>query len=149
MKKLFALTACLLLSLTACSSQGKIDDGEALAKDLSEKITYQDELNLMDESLAKQLYGIDDAENLWVYTGSGATAEEVGVIQMADEASAKDALEKAQQRIETQKDAFTSYVPEEIPKLEKAVTEQYGEYVVLSVSDTPEQAKEVIQQHLK
>ncbi len=149
MKKWFALTASVLLCLTACTSQGKIDDGEALAKDLSEKVTYQDELNLMDESLAKQLYGLDHAENIWVYTGSGATAEEVGVIQMEDANSAKDALEKAQQRLETQKNAFASYVPEEIPKLEKAVTAQYGDYVVLSVSDAPEQAKDVIQQHLK
>lgn len=150
MKKVFCvLSAIVLISLAGCASQGSIDDGEALAKDLAEKITYQDQLSLMDEAMAKQLYGIEDAEAIWVYAGSGATAEEAAVIQMQDENSAKDALQKAEERVDSQKTAFESYVPEEIPKLEKSVVSQYGEYVVLSVSDTPEEAKKIIEQHLQ
>ena len=71
------------------------------------------------------------------------------MIQLDNESAAKKALEKVKERVDDQKSAFESYVPAEVPKLEKAVTAQYGDCVVLSVSDSPEEAQKLIEQHLK
>ena len=80
-----------------------------------------------------------------VYVGTGgALADEVSVWRVKDEKDAKTVQEAAEKRVENQKASFQDYVPEEMPKLEKAVITVDGDTVILCVSGDPEKAKEVI-----
>ena len=84
-----------------------------------------------------------------MYMGSGATAEEAAVFEAKDEETAKQMAEVANQHIQNQREAFESYIPEEIKKLDKAIVEQKGRYVAVCVTDDVENAQKVIDGYLK
>lgn len=130
------LTAALVL-MSACSTQGKADlsiDLDAAAAELLESGVFEETLTLADEGIAKKLYGIENVAALRLYVGSGATASELAIFEFKAEDAAKSALPLAQERVASQKESFASYLPGEVKKLEDAVVEQYGRYVVVCVS---------------
>lgn len=151
MKKVFmpVLIAVLCAALLCGCGAGSAEiDPEALAQELAEKVPFEDQLSLAPEAAAEKLYAIVDAERAFIYTGSGATAEEIAVFEFADEAGAKDGLALARQRIERQTEDYASYIPEELPRLENAVLRQSGRYLAVCVSAGAE-AEEIIEAWLE
>ena len=122
----------------------------ALGNDLATKITYADTLTQMDIDTASMFLNLSDLNvaKAAIYEGSGGTAEEIVVLECADETDAKKAEEVLKTRVSEQIENFTDYVPEELTKLNAAVIIVNGKYAVLSVSDTPEEAKKVIGQYM-
>ena len=130
------LTAALVLT-SACSIQDKADlsvDLDAAAEELLESGVFEETLTLADEGIAKKLYGIENATTFRLYVGSGATASELAIFEFKAEEDAKAALPLAQERVASRKESFASYLPGEVKKLEDAVVEQYGRYVVVCIS---------------
>ena len=130
------LTAALVL-MSACSAPDKADlnvDLDAAAEELLESGVFGETLNPADEGIAKKLYSIENVTALRLYVGSGATASELAIFEFKAEDAAKSALPLAQERVASQKESFASYLPGEVKKLEEAVVEQYGRYVVVCVS---------------
>lgn len=147
MKKVFmpVLIAVLCAALLCGCGAGSVEiDPEALAQELAEKVPFEDQLSLAPEAAAEKLYAIVDAERAFIYTGSGATAEEIAVFEFADEAGAKAGLALARQRIERQTEDYASYIPEELFRLENAVLRQSGRYLAVCVSAGAE-AEEIIE----
>ena len=150
MKKFLALVLIMAAAaaLAACGGNGGSQmDAQALANELMDKVGFVDELNLISHEMVSKLYGIANAQEAYVYMGSGATAEEVAVFKFADEQSAKDGLAKAQQRIASQKDSFANYIPEEVARLDNAVIKQSGEYLAVCVSEGSA-ASDIISQYM-
>lgn len=150
MKKTIILSALLAaaLLLCACGDKPQEIDAGALAQELYEKVTFADELSPAPDGAAERLYSISNAENACIYIGSGATAEEIAVFEFADESSAKQALELAQARIEKQREDYASYIPEEVKKLDNALAERNGNYVVVCVAEGGE-AEEIVSAYFK
>lgn len=131
------LTAALVL-LSACSARPDEErklDLDALAEELLESGIFEEELNPADGEMAKKLYGIDNAVFFQLYVGSGATSSELALLEFETEEDAKAALPLAQARVDVQTESFASYLPGEVKKLEDAVIEQHGRYVVVCVSE--------------
>lgn len=152
MKKLVAawLSFCMLASFSGCSNGEKniSIDGEALAVHLKESVAFEDQLELIDSGMAEDLYGLsaDQVKSMLVYLGSGATAEEIAIIQVNGD---RDAVEQAvEQRIEKQKSDFESYNPLEMPKLENPVIETTGNYVILCISGDEQGAEQAIEEFI-
>lgn len=149
------IIACLGLTLTmvlaGCGSKAEeiTIDAQALAADLANKVTYTDELNEIDSEMAGELYQIETAVNAYVYVSSGATAEEVAVFEFADTEAAGEAAKAADTRIQEQKDSFATYIPEEVDKLEHAIVEQDGCYLVVCVTDDQDAANSIIEEYFK
>ena len=150
-KFLASLGLILTMALAGCGSKAgeNIIDAQALADDLVNKVTYTDELNEIDSEMAGELYQIGTAENAYVYVSSGATAEEVAVFEFADTEAAEEAAKAADTRIQEQKDSFATYIPEEVDKLEHAILEQDGCYLVVCVTDDSDTANSIIDEYLK
>lgn len=142
------LLALSMAAVTACSSKEEKVDVEAMAGELAEKVSFEDELNLTDTETGEKLYGIDGAEKSFVYVSSGATAEEIGVFEFESTKDAKEGAKKVQDRIAQQKEDFGSYIPKEVKRLDNAVIRQSGCYVVVCVSDDRE-AEKIISQYMK
>ena len=142
------LAIAMLALFTGCSQ--KKDpvtlDTDALVNELLEDAEFEDELNAIDEDTVKKLYGIEDFTSAQVYISSGATAEEIAVFAFDTEDAATAGLEKAQERIADQKADFETYIPKEVPKLDSAIVQQYGTYVILCVSNG-DTAGEIITQY--
>lgn len=123
---------------------GKQTDAGEIGKKLAEALTFEDELTLADEDMAGMLYGIDTAVQSSVYISSGATAEEIAVFEFETDQDCKEAVSLAEQRIEDQKEAFASYVPKEVKRLDGAVVKQYGRFLAVCVCDDSRKAEELL-----
>lgn len=134
---LIALLTAVLVLMSACSAPDKADwnvDLDAAAEELLESGVFEEVLTQADEDTAKKLYSIENAISFRLYVGSGATASELALLEFGSEEDANAALPLAQERVASQKESFASYLPGEVKKLEDAVVEQYGRYVVVCAS---------------
>lgn len=137
MKKLIGSVVLLAAAflLAACGDEKKDIDINALAGELLEKVEFVDELSQVDQETAERLYNIKDAVAQSVYIGSGATAEEIAVFELKDEAAAIDAKDAALQRMKEQKESFETYIPQEVEKLDQAIVKVSGKYLIVCVSN--------------
>ena len=152
MKKLLAIAVSVMfvVSLAACGGSKKDFDVNALGNDLSTKITYQDSLGQMDLDMASMFLNLSDVNvvKASIYEGSGGTAEEIVVLECASDADAQKAEQVLKDRVSEQIESLTDYVPEELTTLNAAVIKVSGKYAVLSVSDTPDEARKLIDQYM-
>lgn len=123
---------------------GRQADAEEIGKKLAEALTFEDELTLADQDMAEMLYGIDTAVQSSVYISSGATAEEIAVFEFETDQDCKEAVPLAEQRVEEQKEAFASYVPKEVKRLDGAVVKQYGRFLAVCICDDSRKAEELL-----
>ena len=150
MRKKMAI-ACIVVMmavLTACGGSDKSIDVEKLSAELLEKVSFTDELTKADAGTIARIYGIESASEAEVYIGSGATAEEIGIFAFKEESEAEGAFEKVKQRLQSQKDSYESYAPEELKRLDNAFLKKEGRYVIFCVSDG-EEADQIINEYLK
>lgn len=148
MKKVGLCILVTLFALTACGKKNISIDMTKLSEDLLAGVPFTDELTQVDEETVEYLYSIDNAVSEIVYIGSGATAEEIAVFQFASEEEAAQALPSVERRIADQKEGFESYIPLEVKRLENAVLEKQGCYIILCVSDGTE-AEDIIHGYLQ
>ena len=135
-----ALLMGLLLILAGCG-KGEVKDVDpsVLADTLKNAITFQDDLEAVDEA---------DFEAFKVYTGTGATAEEIAVFKAKDEQAADRLYQAMQARVESQKTAFLNYNPNEMKKLQDPLIRKKGVTVVLCVSDDTPAAEKAVKEAL-
>lgn len=141
----------LCLGLAACGGAAADVDVNKAADAVRAGTSFTDELIKTETANAESLYQVDAGlvEDACVYIGTGATPEEIAVWKAKDEQGAAKIKEAADGRVETQKQRFTDYNPEQMPKLEKAVVQQSGKTVVLCISADPDKAKTAVEQALK
>ncbi|MCI8553333.1 MAG: DUF4358 domain-containing protein [Clostridiales bacterium] len=152
-RRLALLAACLLLavlSLSGCGQKETELNVQEAASKLLETVTFQDTLTLLPETRFTTLYNVEEADlkAQAVYISSGATAEEIAVMEAADADAAKRVKAAAERRIAEQKEGFEDYVPAELTKLNNPVLELSGRYVLLCICDQPEQARDTIKKLL-
>lgn len=143
---------CAAFVLTGCGGSKEVTaDVTKLGADLAEKITYQDTLTQMDAQTAAMYIDLSavSVTASAIYESSGATAEEIIVLECASASDAAKAADAFKTRVADQKESFTDYVPEELTKLGNAVIATSGKYAVLSVSDDADTAKSIISEYLK
>jgi len=144
-KSMIGMLVLSAMLLVGCGSQKAMNVDE-LSGRLLKEISYQDELSQMDLDVAGMVFSLDgiQIEKAAIYETSGWTAEEIVVMECASSADADAAKAMLQTRVEEQKSNYVDYVPEEMDKLNAAVIVESGNFVVLSVSNEPDKAKEII-----
>ena len=154
MKKIALLLVAAMLAcvMTACGG-GKEETHEFavedLAKDLREKIEYEDELTQSRDAVFYMIYGIDESlvKSQCSYFSTNATTEEIAVVECVDKDAAATVKKAFEERVEYQKQTFESYAPEEVDRLEKALITELGNYVVLCVTGDVDRAMFIIDQY--
>jgi hypothetical protein len=150
---LLALSVLALLLLCACASKATpkqpLPDPEALAAELQAAGAFAEELPLSAHDVGCFLYGLQesDAPGMRYYFSSGAVADEIAVFPCPDEAAAEKVKAECGTRLEQQTMLFTSYKPEEVPKLEKALVLQRENTVVLCVASDYGKASTVLDKY--
>ena len=123
MKKiLFCLcAAALCLSLSACGGKKAAPfDPERDAKTLQDASgVFGEALTEIDQATACALYGID---------------EELAIFTFSDETAAQTAGELLGYRVEDRKDELKTYLPDELPKLDKAVVQVRSNSALLVIA---------------
>lgn len=136
------------LALTACGGgQQTADPGaEAVAERLSAGGSFDEDLEKMDGQVALKVYRIqpDAITESAVYTGTAAVVDEISVWEAKDAETGKTVEKAVRDRVAAQKESYASYRPEEVPKLDAAVIERRGNYVVLCVSKDSRRAESLL-----
>lgn len=134
-KKITALftAAAAALALVSCSSAVSIDSKTAADK-LASSVAFSETLSEISSNVLVKKYGLDESAvtDAAGYCGTAAVVDEVAVFKTTDTAAVADA---AQKHIQSQKDSYTSYAPNEVPKLDEAVIETVGDSVIVCVSN--------------
>ncbi len=135
----------MLCALCACGGKDAADFSlDDCARELLASDAFTDLLSPITNETAAGLYGFDVSKlsEAQVYCSTGATAEEIAIFKAVDEAAAKEIKTACEARVEYQKESYESYVPEEVPKLEKAIVRISGVYVVyVTAADSTEAGK--------
>ncbi len=125
----------------------EIDVGAA-AETILGGIKFDDSLAMLDAEAVKYRYGFTEDITAAVYAGSGATAEEVAVFDAGTDEDGEALADDMKKYIEEQIVSYKNYVPAEVSRLEKAIIEREGRYVILCVTADTDSAKAVIEKAL-
>ena len=153
MKKIVALTLTLILlvSLCACGGRGgaKEIDLEALAQELTAAGIFTDTMSRAADDLPARIYGLaeGDAVKTVLYTGTGATAEEIFLAEAADASAAAALKASCEERVADQKLVFANYAPGDVAKLDDAVLVTSGNYVILVVAADAAAARSIVENY--
>ena len=155
MKKLLILSLAfliMLLSFVGCGGQKTVEfDPQAAADALLASEAFSDILSPIQPAVAAMLYNVsaESIDTCSVCCSTGATAEEIALFRCVDEPSAAALKEAVEQHVQAQKDAYASYAPLEIPKLDNALLRSSGVYVVCVVAADSDAAAAILDQYIK
>lgn len=147
MKKLIAavLTLVLVFILASCGGSSVSIDTSALASDIEAGGLFADSLQPIDASRIKDVVGIDttNCKSAEYHMGAGATGEEYGVFECANETDAKALAQELTDHKDSLLETYASYSPDAVPRIENAVIEQSGPYVLFITADKYEAAQTI------
>ncbi len=141
------LIAVIAASFAACGKKpapAKDYDINAIAETIHKEVPFEDPYLALVENreFALSTYGVDPAlvadengQKACSIFVSGAYPEMIVAIKAKDESSAAKVMDSVKALIETYIKNYTTYTPEQVAKLESAVTETRGAYVFAIVSN--------------
>lgn len=117
---------------------------------LSATVTFDDQMTVVDGESALVRYGVDEAydDDCALYISSMATPEEIAVFKTNDRFDADYFTALASAYLAQQKESYSDYAPEQVPKLDTAVVRVCGEYVIVCVSADNEKAASVVDAYI-
>lgn len=151
MKKAFTVFIVIVLFCSGCSKSQDIDI-DAMYSDLVDcEGVFSDQLEPVDKDIGFAVYGLDavDCDLAIFRLSSGATAEEIAILKAVDAKAVERIRDAVDARLSYQKDGFSDYIPEEVPKLDAAIVAESGLYIVFCVASNQEQAKKIIDSYFK
>lgn len=128
----------------------QIDIDELVAK-IMETGAFTDDLAKIDSEMIKDDYGFTNEEikEIVSYQGSGATSEEIVILQVNDKSNLNSVKEKINTRLTERKEAFESYLPEEVFKINNNILEVKGNYIIMCISNDSNKVNEAINNYIK
>lgn len=124
------------------SAQVVFENGDYNISDISKTILnnvkFRDELTEINARVLVGIYGIDESiiKNAAGFAGGGATAEEIAVFEVKEYADVTAVEKKINEHIKSRKRSFESYIPEEMPKLNRPYIYVNKKLVVLCIADS-------------
>lgn len=142
-----AITSAVLLTACGGGSKKSVDvDIEKLADELNSSVITSDQLSKTESSMLPSIYFWDEADvtSAVAYMSSGATADEICVVECADDSKTSGIEKLFQTRVDNQSELYASYNEPEVDKLKDAIIKSAGKYTVLVVSDDQDKAGEIL-----
>lgn len=125
-------------------------DMPKLAEELINAQIFEDQLNEVDKESIIKKYNLnaEKIKNVDAYVGTGATAEEILIMELLDKEDISETKKIMETQIEERKLDFQDYLPKEVFKLENYILESKGNYIVLCISNDSDKAKEIINKNI-
>ena len=124
----------LLMLLTGCGGSEELLDGETALDRILTEVRF--DTDLQDAGATAPLYFPDlpEGSQVRLYTGSGYYADEAALLTMRGTADTGKAMKIVENHLRELRDQFANYVPEEVPKIENAVTIRSGNQILLCIT---------------
>ncbi|WMJ84559.1 DUF4358 domain-containing protein [Oscillospiraceae bacterium LTW-04] len=155
MKKIIAAAlCCIMLSImfAGCGASKKELDMDSLSTDVLSKGSFNDELILLSDKVVGDYYDLsfEGLDEYRVYvSSSSATASEFALFKCSSDAALKSAKAAVEARISDQISNYENYRPDEKFRLENALIETNGNYLLLVVSDNNDTIQKLFNEALK
>ena len=122
-----------------------------LASKIAESGSFEDQLMQVDSEMVIEDYNFssDEINELVSYQGSGATSEEIVILQVKDKSQINDVKSKIDTRLAERKEAFESYLPEEVGKIDNNILKVKGNYVILCIANDTNTVNNVLNENIK
>lgn len=148
MKKKFLAILSITMCLFLASCGAKTIDANELASKLVLEGVFAEQLTQVSSDITEKRYMLteNEVEECVAYSGTKAVVDEVVVFKAKDVDAVK---EKVLEHINTQTNSYSSYRPDEVPKLENSVVTVSGDYVIVCISNDSSTAKNIIDQYTK
>lgn len=126
-------------------------DIEELSSKIIESGAFEDTLEKVDSTMTINNYNFmtSQIKEIVSYQGSGATSEEIVVIQVNEKNNINSIKERINERLDERKEAFASYLPKEVYKIENNVLKVKGNYVILCISNDAKKVSDAINNYIK
>ena len=141
---LLALVVLILVSVAGCRKQEPEIDAQAMLKALLGRVSYDTKLEQVGSSADLYFPELPKDTAIQLYTGSGYFADEVALLTLPTAADCASAMETVQTHIKELRDQFMFYVPEELDKIDHAVTYQTGKYIFLCITNDYANAERIL-----
>ena len=122
-----------------------------LASKIAESGSFEDQLMQVDSEMVIEDYNFssDEINELVSYQGSGATSEEIVILQVKDKSQINDVKSKMDTRLAERKEAFESYLPEEVGKIDNNILKVQRNYVILCIANDTNTVNNVLNENIK
>ena len=124
---------------------------EGLAEEIAKSSAFEDQLEKVDSEMTMQDYNFstDEVAQLVSYQGSGASSEEIVILQVKEKSNINSVKDKINTRLAERKEAFESYLPEEVGKIDNSILRVEGNYIILCVAKNANTVNNVINEYIK
>ncbi len=124
---------------------------EDLASKIAENSYFEDQLEKVDSEMIMEAYNFssDEIEKLVSYQGSGASSEEIVILQVKDKSKLNSVKNKINIRLQERKEAFENYLPKEVGKIENNILRVEENYVILCISNDNNGVNKLLNEYLK
>jgi len=131
---------------TSVVLENKDYDVGAISDGILKSVKFKDELSSIDARVLMGIYDVDGEmiQNAAGYAGGGATAEEITVFEVKNLADVAKVEQKIYAYIAGRKKSFETYIPEEIPKLNRPYIYINKKLVVVCIADEYGNLDEII-----
>lgn len=149
MKKIIAIISALILSIVCLAGCGGSEiDMTAAANSLLTEVTFAEELQPTSENIALKRLGINetDVESCIAYASTNAVVDEFAVVKATNPEGVESSIRS---HIDSQIQTYQSYAPDEVAKLNSAIVQVSGNYVIYVVSSDNSSAQSVVDSIIK
>ncbi len=155
MKKFAAASLCclmLLMILIGCGSSKKVLDMDTFSENVLAEGVFNDELLLLNNNSVNDYYDLtfEGLEEYRVYiSATAATSSEFALFKCSSDAALKSAKATVESRIADQITSYENYRPDEKFRLDNALVETKGDYLLFVVSDNNATIQKLFEDALK
>ena len=124
-------------------------------QDLANRIvgsaSFEDQLAQADSEMVMNDYTFtsDEINDLVSYQGSGATSEELVILQVKDKSKINSVKEKINTRLSERREAFGSYLPKEVGKIDNNILRVEGNYIILCIANDTNTVNKILNEYIK
>lgn len=152
---LLIIVAIIAIVLGIVFIQKNKKDIQINIQDLASRIvgsaSFEDQLAQADSEMVMNDYNFssDEINDLVSYQGSGATSEELVILQVKDKSKINSVKEKINTRLSERREAFGSYLPKEVGKIDNNILRVEGNYIILCIANDTNTVNKIINEYIK
>ena len=144
--KIFAVLTTIFL-LMSCGKKSEIINSE-LSREITDNVEFSEQLTQIDTINAQKRYMLSskDYSEITAFVGTASVCDEFVIVKTTD---TEGITEDLRSYIDSKKESYKTYRPNEIYKLDNAIIEQYEDAVVMIITADSDDAIRVYEEYLK
>lgn len=144
--KIFAILTTIFL-LMSCGKKSEIINSE-LSREITDNVEFSEQLTQIDTINAQKRYMLSskDYSEITAFVGTASVCDEFVIVKTTD---TEGIAEDLRSYIDSKKEIYKTYRPNEVYKLDNAIIEQYEDAVVMIITADSDNAIRVYEEYLK